>query len=255
VKELIIFILLFVFNSALANLQVLPTRLVLGGKNKTGSITIKNNSDELKEYEIVLVYYRMTSSGKLNLDKEEGEDSASKFVKFAPRKIKLNPGEEQVVRVIFKPDIVLNNKDYRCHIQFNPINSNLNTSDDKARKITFELRPKIGVAVPILISNFVGERKAEFKNVKIVKKNQKNILIFDLINITSSTFLIGDISIVDSEGQVVAQLNGVNSYLNALPVEIPIDSNFNTNKDKKFFLIFKSAEAYGNRELARVEIK
>lgn len=228
---------------------------MLNNKNKTSSLIIKNNSNEIKEYEIVLVYYKMQNNGKLVIDANEADDTATSFIKFAPRKIKLTPGEEQVVRVIFKPFGELSNRDYRCHIQFNPVNTEIKLNDEQNKKITFELKPKIGVAVPIFINNFSGDRKAEIKNVKLNKKDMRSILSFELNNLTPSTFLIGDISVVDRDEKIVAQLNGINSYLNLLPLDISLDANLIPNVDKKYFLVFKSAEVFGSKELARVEIK
>jgi len=73
-------------------LLVAPIEVNFEGRKRSGVVTVKNQAPERTMYRLSVVS---------PLETDEGVD-ASKWIRFSPRRIILNPGETQVVRVLVR---------------------------------------------------------------------------------------------------------------------------------------------------------
>ena len=149
-------ILATVSTEARAALQVFPTRVLLTDKQKTGSVTLKHEGDSPARYKISAVFYRVEADGKMVKVEDPGlaERSLVSSVRFSPRAVTLQPGLQQVVRVLVRaPELAPG--DYRAHIYFETADDDIDVSKDSAAaasgaKLDLTLKARVAIAVPIV---------------------------------------------------------------------------------------------------------
>ena len=153
-------------NAQTGNLFVSPQRLALDKKKKTDQLHLVNKSDEVKSYEISLKNYAMNDQGRLGSEVEDMPFSSKKFIRFSPRRVTLQPGEDQYVRVMLRLPKDIANGGYHSHIEFSEI-ENTNKSKDGAEdeaedaKVSFKVGAAYGVAIPLFIN--VGKPEGSLK--------------------------------------------------------------------------------------------
>jgi hypothetical protein len=93
----------------ISQILVVPTLVHLSDTKKTGHITVQNNSDKPREYEIEINFGYPVSDDSGNVSVKildsisEKEPSAIKWVRLYPRRFVLQPGESQTVRIVARP--------------------------------------------------------------------------------------------------------------------------------------------------------
>lgn len=138
-------------------LMVSPHRLIVTADEKSESISLSNQSDRLRRYDLSLVDQVMTEEG-VTLRKDGFEYSVRPFVKFMPKRITIKPGERQLVRVQVNRPKDLADGDYHSHLLFREIpptvkdKQQLKDEREEAQKnVSFEIRTLYGIAVPIIV--------------------------------------------------------------------------------------------------------
>lgn len=152
-------------QSADGNLFISPQRLELTDQKKTGQLHLVNKSSETKTYEIKMKDYAMNAAGSLGDETESLAYSAKKMVRFSPRRVTLQGGEDQYVRVMLKLPRELEDGGYHSHIEFNEIenahNRKANNDDTGDGQVSFKVGASYGVAIPVFINK--GDAKADVK--------------------------------------------------------------------------------------------
>ena len=126
-------------------LLIAPTKLEMGGRKRSETLTVKNQAAERTTYRLKMV---------APLDSDQGGD-ASEWVRFSPRRISLNPGESQVVRVLVRKPADLEPGDYtaRLLIQAIPTAAPKAQTQETQKGLEIQLTIVYGVTVPILIDH------------------------------------------------------------------------------------------------------
>lgn len=101
-----------------AAVSVSPAALYLDARTRTGALTLTNNGTRPEEIEISFAfgYPRSDSTGKVDVPLVQvapaGEPSAAGWLRAFPRRLVLEPGQSQVVRVLAQPPAGLAEGEY-----------------------------------------------------------------------------------------------------------------------------------------------
>ena len=142
------------------NLFISPQRMELDKKKKTSQLHLVNKSDEVKTYEISMKNYAMNDKGSLGKEVEAMPFSSKKFIRFSPRRVTLQPGEDQYVRVMLRAPKDLEDGGYHSHIEFSEAENANNKSNEqkdgaKGAQVSFKVGAAYGVAIPVFVN--IGE--------------------------------------------------------------------------------------------------
>ncbi|MBC7453888.1 MAG: molecular chaperone [Massilia sp.] len=145
--------------SALAELMLNPTRVVLTKNQRAAQVELINNSAEPATYRITMVNRRMGEGGEF-VDVAEagpGEQFADAMLTWSPRQITLQPGTAQVVRLMVRKPEGLAEGEYRSHLHFeklaNPgdLASSVEAGAGAEAKIGVVLKTLIGASIPVIV--------------------------------------------------------------------------------------------------------
>jgi P pilus assembly chaperone PapD len=126
-------------------LLVAPIEVNFEGRKRSGVLTVKNQAPERTTYRLSVVS---------PMETDEGAD-ASKWIRFSPRRITLNPGETQVVRVLVrKPKDALKGKYFaRLLVQAIPPEPKPVKDEEPQENVSVNLVIVYGVTIPIRIDH------------------------------------------------------------------------------------------------------
>ena len=143
--------------TAQGDLLVAPTRVTLDGRRGT-EVILSNIGSEEATYRIGLELRRMEPDGSLvpieKSDANEREDAALQMIRYAPRRIKLPPGQPQAVRLAARPGAELPDGEYRVHMSFKAIPKTPEVTDEVApasQGVSIRLIPVYGVTIPVIV--------------------------------------------------------------------------------------------------------
>lgn len=127
-------------------LLVAPIEVNFSGRKRSGVVTIQNQAPERTAYRLSVVS---------PMETDEGID-ASKWIRFSPRRITLNPGETQKVRVLVRkpPDAEKGQYIARLLVRAIPPEPKPVKKDEKPpENVSVSLVIVYGVTVPIRIDH------------------------------------------------------------------------------------------------------
>lgn len=219
------------------DLMVLPTRVVLEGRERSAEIFLKNFGSERATYRVFFREMRMTPEGTLeNRDKAPEELTATDVVRYSPRQVELAPGETQVVRVQVRIPEGLAAGEYRSHLNFQAVPKAAPPSltpleNDKA--VHFKLTPIYGISIPVIVR--YGDVTAEggisaircFQDAKLAgqatilefrfdRKGNRSILADVAVSVDSGGSLKPGTLLQEAKG--VAVYNGLDYRLIRMPL-------------------------------------
>ena len=116
----LLLLLLLATTNSYANIGLYPHSITFSKDSpKSQSISIFNKSNETHTYRVDMIEQVMTENRGLRKLKnsERTEYDASKIVKFSPRRIKLNPTEQAVIRLRLRKKNNLKSGEYRAYLR------------------------------------------------------------------------------------------------------------------------------------------
>ena len=115
---------------AAAQLMIAPTRVVLAGAERSTELILVNKSDTQTAYRIDLENHRMRRDGSLEAatDTRTGELFAADMIRFSPRRVILESGARQSLRVSVTPPAGLAPGEYRSHLRVMAAPTNAGTA-------------------------------------------------------------------------------------------------------------------------------
>lgn len=203
---------------AFANIQVFPTRVTLSPSEKTATVSIRLRSDKPETFRISTMFYQMNYDGgvKQRPDLARSSESAASYIRFSPKRVELQPNVEQVVRIRVKNIAKLKNE-VRTHLYFRPIDKETLDPIRKSlgKKSAFELKAKVAVAIPIIISPRKTIKEFKLKNFKVFVADNQIKFRVELEKIGKG-FLYGDAHVYKMNGKrkkLVGTAKGISSYI------------------------------------------
>lgn len=140
------------------DITVTPTRVVLEGRTRSGTISLVNTGAQKATYRITIVNMRMTDNGAFEEIEEgkarPGEQFAGKLFRYAPRQVTLEPGGTQVIRIAARKPAGLAAGEYRSHLLIRAVpkagtGRSIEQKPGDGLEISLAVIP--GVALPVII--------------------------------------------------------------------------------------------------------
>ena len=200
-----------------AKLSVAPQYVVFDkGMSKVQNVSVINNSDKEKTYNVKLLHYRQKEDGSYEtVEKEENDNKfADSLIFFGPRRFTLAPKEVQTIKIQKKPKADLEAGEYKSHMLFQEAEDEkpmVKETNPNAKGMSFTITGLYGVAIPVVVRNGDLIATAEFKNVKHTKEDQKDLITFDLLR-DGNKSLHGDV-VVKYQDKQIGILKGINVFL------------------------------------------
>jgi len=145
-------------SPALADILVAPTRVVLEDRDRAAELTIVNRGTERQVFRVMIENRRMRDDGSFEpaLNAQPGEQFADTLVRFAPRRVTLEPGARQTIRVMARRPGTLPDGEYRSHLRLMsaPEDAGLSAAQASASQgdeLSISLVPIRSITIPVIV--------------------------------------------------------------------------------------------------------
>lgn len=205
---------------AVSEILVAPTRVVLENGERSTELILVNKGTETAAYRISVENRRMKYDGSLEsaLSAMDGEKFAKDFVRFTPRRVILEPGGKQTVRVSVQTS-GLEPGEYRSHLRLQSaplsagktLESVSSTTDDG---ISIQLIAIRSITIPIIARVGSLEASVEMGEAKLDGNYQddESLLVVELKR-DGNRSTYGDIKIfTDESAEAVFIARGIAIY-------------------------------------------
>ena len=202
---------------AQGDLLVAPTRVILDGR-RGAQVVLSNIGSEEATYRIGLVLRRMGPDGNLvEVSNEEAnalEQAALSMVRYAPRRIKLPPGQPQSVRIAARPATDLPDGEYRVHLSFKAIPKPRPAVSDgaPAEGLSVKLIPIYGVTIPLIVRHGQVEAQAALQDLRVLQTGDGRPVLTFAIDRSGDASTFGDLVAVPARGEPMFLARGVAVY-------------------------------------------
>ncbi len=152
-----------------ASLSIVPTLVVIEGRDRFADVNLINTSDETKTYEVRWRFFEMENGTGRYVEKEKSltDFSVADHVVFTPRRVRLEPNRLQKIRLGLR----LKGEppapgDYRAHLEFKEVS--LPAAPQPAEtpgKTVVGININFGFSIPVIYRVGEGSAKAEIGNV------------------------------------------------------------------------------------------
>lgn len=166
------------------DLLVSPTRILFEGTDHTAEVTLLNQSQQPLAYRLSFVQLHMDESGEMLPDKSPSTDerSADRYVRFTPRRVLLQPGQAQKVRMLLRRDAAMADGEYRSHLQFAVIPQAVEAAAPTPGQqgLSIKLIPLYGISIPVIVRNGSLQSSVRLTNMTLRPSSRQNIPILSL---------------------------------------------------------------------------
>lgn len=225
----------------IGDLAVVPTRVVLEGRERAAQVSVLNKGSVRATYRISIINMQMTETGEYRRVEETGVGGgyADSLVRYAPRQVQLAPGKSQTVRIILRKPSGLEEGEYRSHILFQAVpdptigQSVEVTTKEEGMSIRLIVVPAI--TIPLIVRHGTLDATATLSNLRLAKSDAsfkgQPTLTFQ-IDRSGKRSVFGDIMIAyrppgDGEEYIIGEISQLavytpNAYrIVTLPLHIP----------------------------------
>lgn len=215
------------------DLLVSPVRVVFEGRERVAEVTLVNKGDARAVYRVSFENRRMNRSGAFEPIETPapGELFAEGLVRYAPRRVELEPNTPQTLRLMLRKPEDLPAGEYRSHLHFAavPLDVSDNLIESAAAKgndLSIRLTPIYGVTIPVVVRHGVLTAAATFKTVEIDREAASGPVMRIILGRSGEMSLYGDIDVyVEGDKEPVVSKRGIAIYVpNAeREVTLPLD--------------------------------
>lgn len=161
-------------TQSFADMLISPLRVVLDDDNRSASLTLKNTSDGPRTYRLGWAEQVMTENGGYRkVGPDEVKNPASGMIRIAPRQITVGPGENQTVRLSYRPPADQAPGEYRSHLllQIIPDVSTPTSSmevDSGQEGIRMVVHMQMSFTLPVIVRQNVAPPTVKLSNIEVL---------------------------------------------------------------------------------------
>lgn len=208
-----------------------PTRIVLADKDRTETLTIKNNGTATGSYRLEIEDMEMKNDGSIVtiIEGQQAPFSAKEMVKLSPRKMILKADENQTIRLLIRKPKDLEDGEYRSHLRVTLLDDNVDGQQDTSQvpqNLGISIKPVVSMIIPIILRHGKTEASNEISGLSLNNEGGKPVLKLRLDRHGNRSTL-GNISVVFNKAGKEIKLgeeNGIAVYrpLANRQIEVPL---------------------------------
>ena len=174
-KKIILLFLLFcvgllpAFNKAEARIDIVPRKIVIENRERSGELTILNLTGQQSTFRMDLISFSQNENGiytELETPLNPAFDPST-VVRFSPRQFTLPPGGRQKIRLSLRKPANLPDGEYRFHIKALSL-----AQPDPDLPDGVYMHANIGVTIPVVVRHGNTEARASLSDIKLVAPNK-----------------------------------------------------------------------------------
>lgn len=166
-----------------AEMLISPLRLMLDENNKSATLTIRNTGDGTRSYRLGWLEQQMNEAGTYEAipsDQLADFPIASKHLRFSPRQISVGPGENQTVRVSYRPPANIEVGEYRSHLLLKILPDSAPSGSFEVgggeEGISMQLNMLMSFAVPVVVRHQADMPEVAITKVDVLPADANNNL-------------------------------------------------------------------------------
>lgn len=211
---------------AQAGLLINPKRILLDDDGRAAALDLLNDSNSTSRYQIYFEQKKMLKDGSIvdvNPDENIGIQSKD-MVRYSPRRVTIEPGLRQTVRLAVRRPKDLAEGEYVSHLVFQEIpepatvkaKSSEANDKDEDEDLSVSLKPTLKIAIPIIIREGELASNAELSDLKYLPEEGPNGALSLSIMRDGSASLYGSVEVFEvagsNAGDRVGLARGVGVY-------------------------------------------
>jgi len=186
-----------------ADLLITPTRIVFDRNDRVQEVILVNTANEVRTYSLSWSELMQNETSGYNIltdgDKEQFR-TASEFLRFSPRRLTLQPGENQRIKLSLRRTSAINEAEYRSHLKFTVIpNDLINGAQEEEEKdgVFVKLNLFLNYSIPVMVKNSNDVPNTSISNVVFQPKTQEHPItkIFFNLSKDKDVSVIGDTTV------------------------------------------------------------
>jgi P pilus assembly chaperone PapD len=187
-------------------------RFVFDDSLRKDSLQLTNTGLNASTCTLSTVNFVMSDKGpaKFAQSPDEVSNSASKLIRFSPKRVSIQPNQNQTVRITSrrKPNIV--DGEYLSHLKID-CKEETNPNEKQIEQVT--IKPKFVYYIPLQVRTGELDATTGFENIQINTFQGRDIISFDHIR-SGSRSVVGDIKIIEkSTGDVLGNVKNTVIYM------------------------------------------
>ncbi|BDY06342.1 hypothetical protein [Ferrimonas sp. YFM] len=135
---------------AQANLLISPQRLYFEPGQRSDALILKNISGSLQKFDIRFQEMAMNPDGKL-VPQADNPYSLAKMVRYSPRRVTLEPGATQTIRMALRMRPEMADGEYRSHLVIRQIPTQGEPRHTQGGdNLALQIRPMLSMSIPVI---------------------------------------------------------------------------------------------------------
>lgn len=245
-------------------LLVTPTRVILEGRNRSASVSIANNGNKVGSYRISLVNRRMSEDGSISVAEDVTEDDmfADQILRISPRRVTIEPGGHQSVRILARKPKDLPDGEYRSHLRFMVLPDETVSERERENSpeegLQIAIKANFGITIPVIIRHGNLDVSSDISDISLSKIEDVDYLNFN-ISRNGEKSLYGDIEIkhIDNKGEetIIKTMGGLAVYTpnKVRQFKIPVETKANLKKGT-IIVTYREKEKDGGKVIASGQV-
>jgi P pilus assembly chaperone PapD len=184
---------------ARADLLLVPQRIVFEEQDRAATLTLVNSGNSTETYRISWKQLHQLPDGQYGEIQTPGpgEHFADEMIRYSPRQITLQPGEQQTVRLMLRKPDNLPAGEYRSHLAFTAeprqieAPSAANSKGGSGKNLGVQLAFVYGVSIPVIVRQ--GQLSASATLAMALKPSSAGYDITATIGRSGTESLYGDL--------------------------------------------------------------
>jgi P pilus assembly chaperone PapD len=184
-------------SPARADLLLVPQRIVFEEQDRAATLTLVNNGNETETYRISWKQLHQLPDGQYTEIQTPGpgEHFADDMIRYSPRQVTLQPGEQQTVRLMLRKPADLPTGEYRSHLAFTAeprqIVAPAAAGNGNGKSVGVQLAFVYGVSIPVIVRQ--GQLSASATLAMSLKPSNSGYDIAAMIGRSGTESLYGDL--------------------------------------------------------------
>lgn len=228
---------LCVVGPASSDMLISPTRAMMDEDDRSATFTLRNTSDGSRTYRLSWEDKKSDSFGGLQKVSDDEEwPSLEGMVRFSPRQIKVGAGENQTVRLSFRPPSDLAKGEYRSHLLLQVVaeesepTSVVNMEHPDVKGATIQLFMQTSFSIPVVARYEVSPPNVTIADIEVVPASgERNMALRVTLEKDGNSSSYGDLVVEMQKDQgspveTIGRRAGLNIFheLNRRVVEVPL---------------------------------